>query len=77
MDLINASQFDEISELLLLDTEFTYDDIARFWFIMRSANIELDFSRIIPYYSDYIELVKSDNYYLDNKDFQNIDKIVP
>ena len=77
MDLINASQFNEISDKLLEDTEFRYDDIAQFWFIMRSANIDLDFSRIIPYYTDYIELIKSDNYYLDNKDFQNIDKIVP
>ena len=77
MDLINASQFDEISDKLLEDTEFTYDDIARFWFIMRSANIELDFSRIIPYYSDYIELVKSDSYYLNNQDFNKIDKVVP
>ena len=77
IDLINANKFLEISNKLLEDTEFRYDDIAQFWFIMRSANIDLDFSRIIPYYTDYIELVKSDNYYLDNKDFQNIDKIVP
>ena len=77
IDLINANKFLEISNKLLEDTEFRYDDIAQFWFIMRSANIDLDFSKIIPNYSDYIELVKSDNYYLDNKDFQNIDKIVP
>ena len=77
MDLINASQFNEISDKLLEDIEFRYDDIAQFWFIMRSANIELDFSKIIPNYSDYIELVKSDSYYLNNQDFKNIDKIVP
>lgn len=77
MDLINANQFNEISDELLEDTEFTYDDISRFWFVMRSANIELDFSRIIPYYSDYVELIKSDNYYLDNQDFDKIDKLVP
>ena len=77
MDLINASQFNEISDKLLEDTEFTYDDITRFWLIMRSANIELDFSKIIPNYSNYIELIKSDNYYLDNQDFDKIDKLVP
>ena len=77
MDLINANNFLEISDKLLEDMEFTYDDITRFWFIMRSANIELDFSRIIPYYSNYIELIKSDNYYLDNQDFDKIDKLVP
>lgn len=77
IDLINANKFLEISNKLLEDTEFTYDDIAQFWFIMRSANIELDFSKIIPYYTDYLELIKSDSYYLNNKDFENIDKIVP
>ena len=77
MDLINANNFLEISDKLIDDRDFTYDDIARFWFIMRSANIELDFSRIIPNYSNYIELVKSDSYYLDNQDFNNIDKLVP
>ena len=77
MDLINANKFLEISNKLLEDTEFRYDDIAQFWFIMRSANIELDFSKITPNYSNYIELIKSDNYYLDNQDFKNIDKIVP
>jgi hypothetical protein len=61
MDLINADNFLEISDKLLEDTEFRYDDIAQFWFIMRSANIELDFSKIIPNYSNYIELIKSDN----------------
>ena len=44
---------------------------------MRSANVELDFSRIIPYYSDYVELIKTDSYYLDNQDFNKIDKLVP
>lgn len=77
MDLINANEFLEISDKLLEDTEFTYDDITRFWLIMRSANIELDFSKIIPNYSNYIELIKSDNYYLDNQDFDKIDKLVP
>ena len=77
MDLINAGQFNEISDKLLEDIQFTYDDITRFWFIMRSANIELDFSKIIPNYSNYIELIKSDNYYLDNQDFDKIDKLVP
>ena len=77
MDLINANEFLEISDKLLEDMDFTYDDIARFWFIMRSANIELDFSKIIPNYSDYIELIKSDTYYLDNQDFDKIDKLVP
>lgn len=77
MDLINANNFLEISDKLLEDREFTYDDITRFWFIMRSANIELDFSKIIPNYSNYIELIKSDNYYLDNQDFDKIDKLVP
>lgn len=77
MDLINTNKFLEISDKLLEDLEFTYDNIAQFWFIMRSANIELDFSKIIPNYSNYIELVKSDNYYLDSKDFENIDKLVP
>ena len=77
MDLINANKFLEISDKLLDDTEFTYDDITRFWFIMRSANIELDFSKITPNYSNYIELIKSDNYYLDNQDFDKIDKLVP
>ena len=77
IDLINTNKFLEISDKLLEDTEFRYDDIAQFWFIIRSANIDLDFSRIIPNYSNYIELVKSDNYYLDNKDFKNIDKLIP
>ena len=76
LDVINASQFNEISDKLLEDTEFTYDDIARFWFVMRSANIELDFSKIIPNYSNYIELIKTDSYYLDNQDFVKIDKLV-
>ena len=76
IDLINANKFHDISVLLLLDPEFTYDDIAQFWFVMRSANIELDFSKIIPSYSNYIELVKSDTYYLDNQDFNKIDKLV-
>ena len=76
MDLINANQFNDISDKLLEDTEFTYDNIAQFWFVMRSANIDLDFSKIIPNYSNYIELIKSDNYYLDNQDFDKIDKIV-
>ena len=77
MDLINANQFNEISDELLEDTEFRYDDIAQFWFIMRSANIQLDFSKIIPNYSNYIELIKNDTYYLDNQDFNNIDKLIP
>ena len=77
MDLINANEFLEISDKLLEDMDFTYDDIAQFWLIMRSANIELDFSKIIPNYSNYIELIKSDNYYLDNQDFDKIDKLVP
>ena len=77
LDLINAGQFNKISDKLLEDTEFTYDDIARFWFVMRSANIELDFSKIIPNYSDYVELIKTDSYYLDNQDFNKIDKLVP
>ena len=77
IDLINANNFLEISDKLLENNEFSYDDIAQFWFVIRSANIELDFSKIIPNYSNYIELVKSDNYYLDNKDFENIDKLVP
>ena len=77
MDLINENKFLEISDELLEDTEFTYDDITRFWFIMRLANIKLDFSKIIPNYSNYIELIKSDNYYLDNQDFDKIDKLVP
>ena len=77
MGLINANNFLEISDKLIDDRDFTYDDIARFWFVMRSANIELDFSRIIPNYSNYIELIKSDNYYLDNQDFDKIDKLVP
>lgn len=76
IDLINANKFHDVSVLLLLDPEFTYDDIAQFWFAMRSANIELDFSKIIPNYSNYIELVKSDSYYLDNQDFNKIDKLV-
>ena len=77
LDLINANQFNEISDELLENTEFTYDDIARFWFVMRSANIDLDFSKIIPNYSDYVELIKTDSYFLDNQDFVKIDKLVP
>ena len=77
LDLINANKFLEISDKLLDDIEFSYDNIAQFWFVMRSANIELDFSKIIPNYSNYVELIKSDTYYLDNKDFENIDKLVP
>ena len=77
MDLINANQFNDISDKLLEDIQFTYDNIAQFWFVMRSANIDLDFSKIIPNYSNYIELIKSDNYYLDNQDFDKIDKLVP
>lgn len=77
MDLINANQFNEISDELLEDREFTYDDIAQFWFVMRSANIELDFSKIIPNYTNYIELIKTDSYFLDNQDFNKIDKLVP
>lgn len=77
MDLINGNQFNEISDKLFDDTEFTYDDIAQFWFILRSANIEVDFSKIIPNHSNYIELIKTDSYFLNNQDFVKIDKLVP